>query len=340
MKENFDLSSDAVNQIVSDKYHSSLLEAYGISYIKYRQKWTNVIQSNEEISFPLHIDLELFNSCNYRCSFCPYSLPAGERPKGFNVSGSKALKTELIEKVLKEANGRLCAVELGYNTEPLLHKNIIDIIKLCRQYNVLDIRMGTNGSLLGNVDSLELINSGLTQLQVSIDAVDDESYKNARNSTKYLKVTNSLKEFIESRDKQGSLLPRIRVTYVMTSENKENVDLFKEQWANLADIIGIQDLIVYSGSKLDLKQDNLKARILEDIPGCYMPKVRLSIRSDGAVHPCCTVPGMKLKIGDINQQTIESIWNSPAMKKIRQSHKDGSWKKNKICSDCLINTLH
>ena len=80
--------------------------------------WDQAIAGDINLTHPIHVDFELFNACNYRCSFCPYSTTPSDRPKHFNVSGSKKLDVELIEKVLSESKGRLYAVEFGYNTEP------------------------------------------------------------------------------------------------------------------------------------------------------------------------------------------------------------------------------
>jgi len=334
------LSSYTVSQIVSDAYHKALYSVHGNAYVHYRQLWDQAISGAATLTHPLHIDLELLNSCNYSCSFCPYSIAPSKRPKGFDVVGNKQLDIGLIEKVLNEADGRLYAVELGYNTEPLLNTRILKIIAMCKQSGVLDIRMSTNGSLLENYDYNAIIESGLTQLQVSIDAVDNESYSLARQSDCYDKVVKSLNDFVIARDNAGSVLPRVRVTYVMTPENKHRAAYFKTQWENIADIIGFQDLMVYPDSGLDVSSAGLQRLEVDKYPGCYMPKVRMSIRSDGTVQPCCTVPGMRLHIGNIAKMSIETLWNSPAMQKIRSSHFDGTWTKNKICADCITNTYN
>ena len=332
-------STEAVKQYVSDEYHKSMHSEYGDAYIKYRSQWYAAINGDLELDFPLHIDFELFNSCNYRCSFCPYSLMPADRPKGFNVKGDKRLSLSTIKKVLQESNGRLKAVELGYNTEPLLSSSLIDIISLCKSYGVLDIRMSTNGSLLNNLDFLDLCTSGLSQLQVSIDAVDATSYEISRNSDKYEVIIASIKEIIRVRNSIGSLLPRIRVSYVMTDNNKSSAQLFVDQWKNLADIVALQDLLLYDDvSNLQKpEQGSLSPKYFDENKGCYMPKVRLSIRSDGTVHPCCTVPGMQLVVGNVKHMSISQIWNSAALRKIRKSHFDGTWVANKICRQCMEN---
>ena len=83
--------------------------------------WEKALAGKYKPDFPMHIDFELANACNYRCSFLPISQAPSERPKGYNIKDEKIINIELIKKVLEQSHGRLYAVELGYNTEPLLH---------------------------------------------------------------------------------------------------------------------------------------------------------------------------------------------------------------------------
>ena len=78
--------------------------------------------------------------------------------------------------------------------------------------------MGTNGSLLGQISNDDPIYSGLTQLQVSIDAIDENTYLKARNSGNYHLVINNLKNFIKRRNELAEKFQGA-VTYVMTPEN-------------------------------------------------------------------------------------------------------------------------
>ena len=205
--------------------------------------------------------------------------------------------------------------------------------------------MGTNGSLLNLSNIEKLLESGLTQLQVSIDAVDSDSYKVARQSNLYSKVINNINKFLECRALKNLLLPVLRVTYVMTPENKINADSFYSQWKDLADIVAFQDLfdldkIVYTNINDTQKPEGSNGSKFagkSEIESCYMPKVRISVKSDGIVHPCCTVPGMSIQIGNVNEQSIGAIWNSEAMQSLRLSHIDGSWIHNKTCLDCMLN---
>ena len=337
-------SISRVQQFVGDRYFKVLYEHFGDSFLDYRERWSRAIAGDltEIAKGPLHVDLELSNSCNYKCSFCPYSAPVELRPDGFNSSqDSIMMPLDLARKVLYESRecGAL-AVEFGYNTEPLLYPYIFEIISYAKELGFIDIRMGTNGSLLNPANVEKLLDSGLTQLQVSIDAVDSDSYKLARQSNLYSKVTNNINGFLDARNSRNRTLPVLRVTYVMTPENKKNADIFYNQWKNLADIVALQDLFVYDNVNESQKPvDSIpeKAVSSSELESCYMPKVRLSVKSDGTVHPCCTVPGMSIKVGNVNESGVAAVWNCESMQSLRTSHLDGTWIHNKICLDCMLN---
>jgi hypothetical protein len=67
------------------------------------------------------------------------------------------------------------------------------------------------------------------QLQVGIGAVDTMTYEQARGSDKYDEAVKNIKTFVQEHDSLGAILPRIRVSYVMTPEHAKNSTLFRQQ---------------------------------------------------------------------------------------------------------------
>lgn len=65
---------------------------------------------------------------------------------------------------------------------------------------------------------------------------------------------------------------------------------------------------------------------------CVLPWVHVNLNPNGEVVPCC-VSTNNYVIGDLNNQPIEDIWNSPRMVNLRQQFLDG--KKPKICTRCF-----
>ena len=128
-----------------------------------------------------------------------------------------------------------------------MDKNLVNKIKLIKNTtNVVDIRFNTNGSLLNEKKSLELIDSGLTRIMISLDAVKKETYEKVRIRGDYNKVINNIFRFIKLRDAKKKKLPIVRVTFVKTSSNFNEVQEFIKFWYNKADVIGTQNFNVPS----------------------------------------------------------------------------------------------
>jgi radical SAM protein with 4Fe4S-binding SPASM domain len=66
---------------------------------------------------------------------------------------------------------------------------------------------------------------------------------------------------------------------------------------------------------------------------CIMPWVHLHTWPNGNVFPCCLADSSK-PIGNLKNNTLEEIWNSPDLKKIRTQLIKGE--KPKVCSRCYM----
>ena len=72
------------NLLEYDKYYHKLKD-HSESLHNYRNLWEKASSFEVETSFPLQIEFELSNACNFRCGFCPYSFPIDKRPEGFEI---------------------------------------------------------------------------------------------------------------------------------------------------------------------------------------------------------------------------------------------------------------
>ena len=63
------LNSNILNY---DKYYNKV--SFNQRFKNYRELWDKASDYKLETKFPLQIEFELHNACNYRCSFCPYSF--------------------------------------------------------------------------------------------------------------------------------------------------------------------------------------------------------------------------------------------------------------------------
>ena len=166
-----------VTTILGKDVHK-IIEKYSDAkkYRLYRDEWKRASSLEYTPKYPLQIDFELNYSCNFSCEMCTWSAEntAGRGKKTwFSFEAFKEIIDEGVENGLR-------AIRLNYINEPLIRKDIIKFIEYAKQAGILDIYLSTNGSLLTKKVIHELINSGLTRLQVSIDATTKETFDKIR----------------------------------------------------------------------------------------------------------------------------------------------------------------
>ena len=331
MKKHIDkLNTNIINY---DKY-SSKLERESQKFFEYRDQWDKASNFEIETKFPTQIEFELSNACNYRCVFCPYSFKKENMPTNFDIEKKdKILNFELFKKIIDEGSkNNLMAIELGYNTEPLMYKKLVDAVEYAKKKGVIDIRMTSNGSKFTKDISKKLIAAGLTHLGISLDAFTKETYLKMRSSKLYEQVKQNILDFINIRNEMGLNLPTVRVSFLETADNKHEMKDFINFWENKVDYVTIQQLIQYEKTPEQLKSNNNKDEIVYN---CHQPWQRVTIRSNGDIKPCCAVPGMAFNYPNVNDISIYNFWNGKIMKKLRNQLKDGEGYKNEICKACI-----
>ena len=113
--------------------------------------------------------------CNFRCVYC---MPKSVFDKDYKFLPKKELLSfEEIQTVVK------ASAALGVNKirltggEPLLRRDLEQLISLIRDIDGIDdISMTTNASLLTKARAQSLRDAGLKRLNVSLDAMDDETF--------------------------------------------------------------------------------------------------------------------------------------------------------------------
>ena len=294
----------------------------------YRKKY-DMASNLEQLDFPIQLDFELNASCNLKCPMCPISA---ESPKGKGKSTwfDFGFYKELIDYAV---NNGTKAIKLNYINEPLIRNDFIKFIDYAVKKGILDIYFSTNGILLSEKVSENLIKAGLTRLQVSVDAVSQETYDKVRPGGNLDKVIKNLENFLKIRKKLNSTTPLVRVNFVKTSLNEFELDKFLEFWNEKVDMIGVQEFIKPTKvineikSKKSIKKKNFK---------CSFPFKQLVINNEKQVLPCCTFWGEELALQKIEKpEDLKKAWNSDKIKNLREKHLNGNYSDIPQCKSCV-----
>lgn len=295
---------------------------------EYRKKYEDA-SNLAKLNFPIQIDFELNASCNLRCPMCPISA---ESPKG---KGKKTwfdfeFYKELLEYAVK--NGTK-AIKLNYINEPLIRNDFLKFIEFAKSVGIIDIYFSTNGLLLNEKISEKLILSGLTRIQISLDAMSEKVYDKVRPGGSFQKVITNVNNFLEIKKKLNTTLPLVRVNFVKTSINHHELEEFINYWKDKVDMIGVQEYVKPTKVKTDIKG---KRKIRNEQFKCSFPFKQLVVNNEKKILPCCTFWGEELELQDINQpDDLLRAWNSKKMNYLREKHLEGKYYEISQCKKCI-----
>jgi cyclic pyranopterin phosphate synthase len=120
--------------------------------------------------------ISLLNTCNFSCVYCVSDSMASAYQNVVFAPKTEQLDPEefasLIEAVHKLTGIKSIRLTGG---EPLLYMQLIQLVEKIRSIGIEDIRLTTNGYYLKQ-RSAELFDAGVTSVNISVDAIDQEIF--------------------------------------------------------------------------------------------------------------------------------------------------------------------
>jgi MoaA/NifB/PqqE/SkfB family radical SAM enzyme len=148
---------------------------------------------------PVCLYLETTNRCNLLCTTCPRTYEELEPPAD--------MSWELFTKIVDQVPNLQRAVLHGVG-EPMLVKNLPAMVKYLKARGVY-VLFNTNGTVLSEKNGRALIDAGLDELRVSLDASNAASYIVVRGKDYFRRILKNVKVFRELQEREGHALPRV-----------------------------------------------------------------------------------------------------------------------------------
>ena len=137
--------------------------------------------------FP-YIRLSITDVCNYKCTYC---LPQGyKKTPGDTRSFMTAEEISRLSKALSELG--VCKIRLT-GGEPTVRKDFFNILKdMKKNSKISKVTMTTNGYRLDKI-AKQLYVSGLDGINISIDSLERETFKNLTGHDRLPEILNGIK---------------------------------------------------------------------------------------------------------------------------------------------------
>lgn len=306
----------------------------GQPFIEYRRRWKAVSNGEMVLEYPLHLNFELIYGCNLKCPMCLTTSPEFIEK---NSRGEKVIPLEKFREIIDEgAKNGLGSISLNGFNEPFLLKGIFDYIRYARDKKIPDIYLSTNAMIMNAKIADQILDSGLTRLWISIDAIRPETYKIVRKGGKYETVAKNILYFLKLREEKGNPLPLVRTSFVRSKINQEEQEEFVNFWQDRVDAVMIQN---FSNPYLDKPryqelENQYRIDFSEPMQECMQPFQRLFVGSTGDVYPCCSDYGQRLVMGNIYESTIKEIWRNNNMTLLRETVNAEHEAQPKACQLC------
>ena len=175
-------------------------------------------------SVPPDVEIELTNRCNLACVQCL-------RSRGLKPYALGDITFEHYTRILAQFPHvkNLCLNGFG---EPTLHPRFFDIVTYTRRERPwCKIGIYSNGMLIDEDKARRLMDCGLTELDISIDAASPETYRRVRRGGNLGILHENIFRLMRIKRETRARFPMVGLNFVMLNENEGELVPFIEQAA-------------------------------------------------------------------------------------------------------------
>lgn len=242
---------------------------------------------------PVCLYLETTNRCNLLCTTCPRTYEELEPPAD--------MSWELFTRIVDQLPGLQRAVLHGVG-EPMLVKNLPKMVRYLKDRGTY-VLFNTNGTLLNEKNGRALIEAGLDELRVSLDAANAKSYRAIRGKDFFGRILKNVRTFRALQEREGKERPRVSAWLTGLKETLPELPAFVKVAADIGvKEVYLQRLVFFENDAIGHARPDqaLYERMSREEAG-YLEEATAVARSLGMIFSASGAvaePGMSLKRSD------------------------------------------
>ena len=244
-------------------------------------------------SKPVCLYLETTNRCNLLCTTCPRTYEELEPPADM----SWELFTNIVDQVPNIARAVLHGVG-----EPMLVKNLPRMVRYLKDRGTY-VLFNTNGTVLNDRNGRALIEAGLDELRVSLDAANAKSYLAVRGKDYFNRILRNVRAFRDLQEREGRDRPRVSAWLTGMKETIAELPAFVKVAADIGvKEVYLQRLVFFENDAIGLARPDqaLYEKMTNDEAG-YLEEAAALAESYGmtfSASGAASEPGMSLRRDD------------------------------------------
>jgi MoaA/NifB/PqqE/SkfB family radical SAM enzyme len=238
-------------------------------------------------ALPRSLYLETTNRCDSKCQTCIRTFQTREPPADLTLEQVKAIAAQfpVLDRVVLHGIG-----------EPLLNREIFEIIAYLKT-RAAAVLFNSDAISLTVGRALRLIESGLDEYRVSMDAATRQTYQTFRGVDQFDRVVANVRRLIELERTRSQAAPRVSLWFTASRANLHELLAFVRLAADLGvDAVYVQRL-VFNGLGLATAENALHGRLrqqeqeLLDQAEGLARTLGLSLRASGLTTPLASLSG-------------------------------------------------
>ena len=271
-------------------------------------------------TLPRSLYLEATNRCDSECQTCIRTFNTLEPPKDLTLAEVQRLVEQfpVLERVVLHGIG-----------EPLLNKQIFEIVAYLKAKRIT-VLFNSDAISLTQKRAAQLIESGLDEYRVSMDAATRQMYAKIRGVDQFERVLRNVGSLVALQQQQGCNTPRVSLWFTTLKANLDELPAFIRLAAQLgvpevnaqrlvfngyglavqaqslhrhleereqlliqeAEALAVQHGVVFKASGATTPLQSLHGLAAEQRPwaGCQRPWTLSYVTANGNVLPCCISP--------------------------------------------------
>ena len=265
---------------------------------------------------PVSLSVEPYAGCNLKCPECPTG-------KGFLPLRNTRMQPNQLQKLLDELHPYLFYLQLFFQGEPFINKQLPELILLAHGYGVYT-SVSTNGHYITEQNANAIVRAGLNQLIVSIDGATPETYVKYRVGGNFTKVKRAVQLIAEAKKRLNSTFPVLVVQFVVFRFNQHEIADIKVLAKQLgADKVRIKSAQIYNfeHNPQQIPTIDKFARYKQDFNGKWQIKSKLPnhckrmwtnpvVTATNQVLPCCFAKDSMFTMANTQTNNFAQIWKN------------------------------
>jgi radical SAM protein with 4Fe4S-binding SPASM domain len=187
----------------------------------------------------------------------------------------------------------------------------------------ISVGLSSNLNRLDADMARRLVESGLSQLVVSIDGATQDTYAAYRRQGQLDRVLENLKLLLETRRSLNARSPFVIWRMLIGKHNEHEIDTVRKLAAEIGvdsfstgvlfvDTRNAQHVEQWLPTNPDYSAYDHSQEQLENTWDCHDLWESMVINWDGGVAPCCWLHDPELDFGNVTDRTVREIWQGPS----------------------------